>query len=91
MNKTTITAISGCLVLCMTSASAVSGEPNHYDIALQPGNHIIIVNAPERRVIRIDTEHQHKLAVEAADGLPFVHLEIAAPSLEGPVHRLSTL
>ena len=72
---------------------ATRDDIRQYDIDLQPGQHLIIVNEPNRRIIKIDNEQHQTLSVEAASrmGVPFVHLKIEKPSIAHSVQRISAL
>ena len=64
-----------------------------YDIGLQTGQHIIIVNAPDRRIIRIDAKRHQTVSIDASasTAVPFVHLRIARPAIPRPIQQVSSL
>lgn len=72
---------------------ATRDDIRQYDIDLQPGQHLIIVNVPTRRIIKIDNEQHQTLSVKAASSMvvPFVHLKIEKPSIAPPLQRVSAL
>ena len=88
------------LIVCTWTHAATAdqlsagGDFRHYDLSLQPGQHLIIVQAPIRRVIKVDNIRRQTVTVAAKNGMapPFIHLQIAKPSISAPaLHRFSSL
>jgi hypothetical protein len=69
------------------------GDAAKYGIGLQKGQHIIIVNAPDRRIIRVDAERHQTVIIEtsANTAVPFVHLRISRPTIPRPIQQVSAL
>ena len=96
--KTTrlLSALTFCLWANAAAADQTSsgGNIQRYDLSLQPGQHLIIVQAPDRRVIRVNSTQHQTISVNTATGMapPFIHLEIAKPSITAPtLGRTSSL
>ena len=65
-------------------------EMRHYGVNLRSGQHLIIVNAPTRQVIRVDSERDQIISVASTPGMavPFVQLKINKPELSPPSLKL---
>ena len=88
---TIISRVIAILTLCIGANAAADhvfqrNEMRHYGVNLRSGQHLIIVNAPTRQVIRVDNERDQILSVAATPGMavPFVQLKIKKPALTPP-------
>jgi hypothetical protein len=72
---------------------AIQNDTRQYQIGLKPGQHLVIVNAPARKLIRFDTQQRQTVDVQAAVGsaVPFVHIKIEKPLLSQPLQQFSSL
>jgi hypothetical protein len=88
---TIISRLIAILTLCIGANTAADqviqpNEMRHYDVSLQPGQHLIITNSPTRRVIRVDNKRHQTLSVATTPSMavPFVHLKIEKPTISPP-------